>query len=135
WLILWGLYKKVFVADNLAKIVDPVYSDPSSATGFLILIATYAFAFQIYADFSGYTDIARGTAKLMGFDIMLNFKLPYFATDPSDFWKRWHISLSQWLRDYLYIPLGGNRLGEWLTCRNLMITMALGGLWHGAAWN
>lgn len=135
WLILWGLYKKVFVADNLAKIVDPVYADPASASGFLILVATYAFAFQIYADFSGYTDIARGTAKLMGFDIMLNFKLPYFATDPSDFWKRWHISLSQWLRDYLYIPLGGNRLGEWLTCRNLMITMALGGLWHGAAWN
>lgn len=135
WLILWGLYKKVFVADNLAKIVDPVYADPGSATGFLILIATYAFAFQIYADFSGYTDIARGTAKLMGFDIMLNFKLPYFATDPSDFWKRWHISLSQWLRDYLYIPLGGNRLGEWITCRNLMITMALGGLWHGANWN
>ena len=98
------------------------------------LIAVYAFAFQIYGDFSGYSDIARGAARTMGFELVRNFDLPYFATNPSDFWKRWHISLSTWLRDYLYIPLGGNRLGKWTTYRNLMLTMVLGGLWHGAAW-
>lgn len=135
WLIFWGLYKKVFVADNLSKIVDPVYTDLGGATGFAILVATYAFAFQIYADFSAYTDIARGTARIMGFELMLNFRLPYFAENPSDFWKRWHISLSQWLRDYLYIPLGGGRGTAAMVQRNLMITMLLGGLWHGARWN
>jgi D-alanyl-lipoteichoic acid acyltransferase DltB (MBOAT superfamily) len=97
-------------------------------------VAIYAFAFQIYCDFSGYTDIARGVARLMGFDLMLNFRLPYLATSPADFWRRWHISLSTWLRDYLYISLGGNRGGSLLRYRNLMITMLLGGLWHGAAW-
>lgn len=135
WLIFWGLYKKVFIADNLAGIVDPVYSDPAGHSAPMVILATYAFAFQIYADFSGYTDIARGVAKLLGFDLMLNFKLPYFALNPSDFWRRWHISLSQWLRDYLYIPLGGGRATRSIVFRNLMITMALGGLWHGASWN
>jgi len=142
WLIFWGLYKKIVVADSLAKIVNSTFGPFDSLDsalmvpedGMRILIAVYAFAFQIYCDFSGYTDIARGTAKLLGFDIMLNFNLPYFAKSPSDFWRRWHISLSTWLRDYLYIPLGGNRKGTFNLYRNLMITMVLGGLWHGASW-
>jgi D-alanyl-lipoteichoic acid acyltransferase DltB (MBOAT superfamily) len=135
YLILWGLFKKVFIADNLAKIVDPIFATGHVASGAEVIVAVYAFAFQIYADFSGYTDIARGTAKFLGFDLMLNFNLPYFATNPSDFWRRWHISLSTWLRDYLYKSLGGNRRGNARTYVNLMITMLLGGLWHGARWN
>ena len=142
WLIAWGLYKKVVVADNMALIVNNVfgpYDNFSSMMavpedGMRVLVAIYAFAFQIYCDFSGYSDIARGTAKLLGFDIMLNFNLPYFSRSPSEFWHRWHMSLSTWLRDYLYIPLGGNRGGTYKTYRNLIITMLLGGLWHGAAW-
>jgi alginate O-acetyltransferase complex protein AlgI len=134
WLMLWGFFKKMVVSDNLASLVDSVYGAPA-ATGGHVLLATYAFAYQIYCDFSGYTDIARGAAKLMGFELMLNFNRPYLAVNPSDFWRRWHISLSTWLRDYLYIPLGGNRGGRLLTYRNLMVTMLLGGLWHGAAWN
>ena len=141
WLIFWGLYKKVVVADNIAKIVNEVFGPYDSLSistlpqsGWVCLIAVYGFALQIYGDFSGYTDMARGTAKLMGFDIMLNFNLPYFAVNPSDFWRRWHISLSSWLRDYLYIPLGGNRKGPSRTYVNLFLTMLLGGLWHGAAW-
>lgn len=142
WLIAWGLYKKMVVADNMARIVNDTFGPfdnlSSIATipedGMRLLVAIYAFAFQIYCDFSGYSDIARGTAKLLGFDIMLNFNLPYFAKSPSDFWRRWHISLSTWLRDYLYIPLGGNRHGTFKTYRNIMVTMLLGGLWHGAAW-
>jgi D-alanyl-lipoteichoic acid acyltransferase DltB (MBOAT superfamily) len=134
WLALWGLFKKVVIADNLAGVVDLVYAPGSSPTGAEVWIATYAFAFQIYCDFSGYTDIARGISRMMGFDLMLNFNLPYAATSPTDFWRRWHISLSTWLRDYLYIPLGGNRSGRWNTAHNLSITMLLGGLWHGAAW-
>ena len=141
WLIVWGLYKKIVIADGLAKIVNSTFMPFDQGNfsvpqdGFRLLIAIYAFALQIYGDFSGYTDIARGVAKLLGFDIILNFNLPYFARTPSDFWKRWHISLSSWLRDYLYIPLGGNRGGQFFVYRNLMITMALGGLWHGASWN
>jgi alginate O-acetyltransferase complex protein AlgI len=134
-LILWGLFKKLVVADNLAAIANPIFERPSRYEGMDLWIAALAFTFQIYCDFSGYTDIARGVAKLMGFDLMLNFKLPYFSRTPSEFWQRWHVSLSQWLRDYLYIPLGGNRGGELRTARNLMLTMLLGGLWHGAAWN
>ena len=142
WLISWGLYKKVVVADNLAKLVNETFEPFGNLTGAVtvpedgmrLLMAIYAFALQIYCDFSGYTDIARGTAKLFGFKTMLNFNLPYFARSPSDFWRRWHISLSTWLRDYLYIPLGGNRHGAYKMYRNLMITMLLGGLWHGAAW-
>ena len=133
-LMLWGYFKKVYIADGLAPIVDAIFSG-GAATGGETLVGVLAFAFQIYCDFSGYTDIARGVAKLMGFEFMLNFNLPYFATSPSDFWQRWHISLSTWLRDYLYIPLGGNRAGRGKTYRNLMLTMVLGGLWHGAAWN
>ena len=134
WLVLWGIFKKVVIADNLAALVDAVYAPGAQPTGAEVLVATYAFAVQIYCDFSGYTDVARGVARLMGFDLMVNFNLPYFATSPADFWRRWHMSLSTWLRDYLYITLGGNRAGVARTYRNLMITMLLGGLWHGAAW-
>jgi D-alanyl-lipoteichoic acid acyltransferase DltB (MBOAT superfamily) len=130
-----GLFRKVVIADNLAPVANTIFqTDPSRLSGMETLIGVYAFAFQIYCDFSGYSAIARGTARWMGFDLMENFHMPYFAVSPSDFWKRWHISLSSWLRDYLYIPLGGNRGGEWKTARNLMLTMILGGLWHGAAW-
>jgi alginate O-acetyltransferase complex protein AlgI len=134
YLILWGLFQKTVVADNAALIVTLIF-DNNQSTGLEVLIAILAFTFQIYGDFSGYTDIARGVAKLLGFELMVNFRLPYFSLNPSDFWNRWHISLSTWLRDYLYIPLGGNRMGRIKTYRNLMITMVLGGLWHGAAWN
>ncbi|MCK5127043.1 MAG: MBOAT family protein [candidate division Zixibacteria bacterium] len=133
-LILLGLFKKVFVADNLAPFIDKVFraSDPS---GFEIWVAGWGFAIQVYCDFSGYSDIARGCAKCMGIELMINFNHPYIATNPVERWQRWHISLSSWLRDYLYIPLGGSRGGERKTLRNLWITMLLGGLWHGAAWN
>ncbi len=134
WLALWGMFKKVVLADNLAPLVEMVYENPA-ATGPMVVLATVAFGFQIYCDFSGYSDIARGTAKVLGFDIMVNFNLPYSATSLREFWRRWHISLSTWLRDYLYVGLGGNRLGRARTYFNLLATMLLGGLWHGAAWN
>lgn len=134
WLILWGLYKKVVISDNLAVAVDAVYGNGATPTSAEIIVATYAFAWQIYCDFSGYTDIARGTARMLGFNLMLNFNIPYAATNPAEFWRRWHISLSTWLRDYLYVPMGGNRRGTWFTYRNLFLTMTIGGLWHGAAW-
>lgn len=133
-LIAWGLFKKMVVADTLSGPVDVVFAS-QNRLGPEVYVATVCFAFQIYCDFSGYTDIARGIARLLGFDLMLNFNLPYLATSPTDFWRRWHISLSTWLRDYLYIPLGGNRGSSLLTYRNLMITMILGGLWHGARMN
>ena len=135
WLIYWGLYKKVFVADNAAKIADKVYGSLDISSGFHILVATYAFAVQIYCDFSGYSDIARGAAKTLGFEISLNFDVPYAARSPQEFWRRWHISLSQWLRDYLYIPLGGSQQGKGRVFLSLMVVMALGGLWHGAQWH
>jgi alginate O-acetyltransferase complex protein AlgI len=135
WLMLWGFCKKLVIADNLAPVVNQVFASESVQSGAMVLVAVYAFAYQIYCDFSGYTDIARGVAKMMGVELMLNFNQPYRALNPPDFWRRWHISLSTWLRDYLYIPLGGNRGGHWLTYRNLMLTMVLGGLWHGAATN
>jgi len=134
YLIFWGLFLKVFIADNLARMVDPVFSSSGPYDGVRVLLALYAFAFQIFGDFAGYSNIARGLAKCMGFDLMVNFNLPYFAVNPKDFWQRWHISLSTWFRDYLYIPLGGNRHGQMNTCRNLAIIMLLCGLWHGAAW-
>ena len=133
WLILWGLFKKCVIADNLAVIVEQSFG-VEMATGAESLMALYAFAFQIFCDFSGYSDIARGLAKLMGIELMVNFNNPYFALNPKDFWSRWHISLSSWLRDYLYIPLGGSRKGPRRTYINLGLTMLLGGLWHGAAW-
>lgn len=135
YLILLGLVKKVVVADNMAVIANHVFSRPAdSLTGVEVLVGVYAFAFQIYGDFSGYSNIAQGLARIMGFRLSWNFHMPYFSTSPSDFWNRWHISLSSWLRDYLYIPLGGNRDGAYKTYRNLALTMLLGGLWHGAAW-
>ena len=134
-LIFYGLFQKMFIADNLAKIVDPAFAQKSDYNGAFMLIATYAFAFQLYCDFAGYSNIARGLGKCMGFEIMINFRQPYFATNPREFWQRWHISLSSWLRDYVYIPLGGNRRGKLRNAANLMLTMFLGGIWHGAAWN
>lgn len=133
--ILFGLFKKVVIADNMAPIVERVFSTPPDQISSPELwLGLYAFAIQIYCDFSGYSSIAQGLAKWMGINLSWNFKLPYFASNPSTFWTRWHITLSQWLRDYLYIPLGGNRGGIARTFRNLGITMALGGLWHGANW-
>ena len=134
WLLLWGYFKKLAVADNLAPLVEQVYGAPLEHLGLDLWLATIAFAVQIYCDFSGYTDIARGAAKLLGFDLMLNFRVPYAARNPSEFWARWHISLSTWFRDYVYIPLGGNRYGTKRTLLNLLLTMLVAGLWHGAAW-
>jgi len=134
-LLIYGFFKKIVIADNMAQIANEVFGKSEQYTGFNLIIGLMAFAIQIYGDFSGYSDIARGLAKILGFDLMINFRLPYIAVSPSDFWQRWHISLSSWLRDYLYISLGGNRKGKWMTYRNLFITMLLGGLWHGAAWN
>jgi D-alanyl-lipoteichoic acid acyltransferase DltB (MBOAT superfamily) len=133
--VLIGMFKKVVLADNLAPIADAIFATPyQELNGGQVLIGVWAFALQIYGDFSGYSSIAQGIARWMGFELMYNFKMPYFAQSPSDFWRRWHISLSQWLRDNLYVPLGGNRGSEPKTYRNLMLTMGIGGLWHGAAW-
>ncbi len=134
-LIAGGLFKKVVVANTLAVgIVDPVFAGPQNFSAPAVAVAIYGYAIQIYADFSGYTDIAIGAALLMGFRFPQNFDSPYAAVSLQDFWRRWHMTLSRWLRDYLYIPLGGSRRGTANTYRNLMITMVLGGLWHGAAW-
>jgi D-alanyl-lipoteichoic acid acyltransferase DltB (MBOAT superfamily) len=133
--VILGLFKKVVIGDNLATLVNMVFSgDPHQLSGLEALAGIYAFAWQIYADFSGYSSIAQGVARWMGIDLMHNFRMPYLAVSPSDFWRRWHISLSTWLRDYLYVPLGGNRRGDALTYCNLLITMVLGGVWHGANW-
>jgi alginate O-acetyltransferase complex protein AlgI len=133
-LAMWGLFKKVVIADNLATIAGPIFHHASAFRPGVMHLGALAFAFQIYCDFSGYTDIARGVARILGFTLMDNFKHPYFASSITDFWRRWHISLSTWLRDYLYIPLGGSRRGVGATYRNLFLTMLLGGLWHGASW-
>ena len=133
-LILLGFFKKIAVADAMAPIAAKVFKNPGACNRTMLLTGLYCFSIQIYADFSGYTDIARGLARLMGFDLIENFNQPYFASNITEFWRRWHISLSTWLRDYLYIPLGGNRHGRFNTYRNLFLTMFLGGLWHGASW-
>jgi D-alanyl-lipoteichoic acid acyltransferase DltB (MBOAT superfamily) len=133
-LFLVGFFKKVALADYLAKYVDQVYETPGQFQAPALILATVAFAWQIYFDFSGYTDMARGVARLMGFRLMLNFNNPYMATGLGDFWARWHISLSTWFKDYLYFPLGGNRHGTLLTYRNMFLTMVISGIWHGAAW-
>jgi alginate O-acetyltransferase complex protein AlgI len=136
WLILGGLFKKVVIANYLAgRIVDPVFGDPTRHSSPEVIVAIIAYAVQIYCDFSGYTDIAIGVAKLLGFRFPQNFDRPYSARSVQEFWRRWHMTLSRWLRDYLYIPLGGNRRGTIRTYVNLMVTMLLGGLWHGAAWH
>jgi alginate O-acetyltransferase complex protein AlgI len=133
-LILLGLFKKVAIADALAPFVDRAFTDASSQSWITLLAGTYAFALQIYGDFSGYSDVARGSSRLLGIELPLNFEQPYLSRNITVFWRTWHISLSTWLRDYLYIPLGGNRGTRRQTYRNLMLTMVLGGLWHGAAW-
>jgi alginate O-acetyltransferase complex protein AlgI len=133
--ILMGLFKQLAIADHMAQFVDPVFADPGAYKSSAVWMAVVAYAAQIYCDFSGYTDLAIGSAHLLGYRLAQNFNMPYLAANISEFWRRWHISLSSWLRDYLFIPLGGSRAGEWQTCRNLFLTMALGGLWHGASWN
>ncbi|NLI53881.1 MAG: MBOAT family protein [Clostridiales bacterium] len=133
-IFLFGLIKKIVIADRLAVCVDAVFASPVSYSGLSIFFAVVAYSIQIYCDFSGYSDMAIGVAKTLGYDLCKNFNMPYLSKNPSEFWKRWHISLSSWLRDYLYIPLGGNRKGKARTNINLMLTMLLGGLWHGANW-
>jgi len=133
-LMLWGYFKKVVIADRLAIYVNQVYNHPADYQGWPLIIATCFFAFQIYCDFSGYSDIAIGSAQVMGFKLMDNFKQPYFSKSVAEFWRRWHISLSTWFRDYLYIPLGGNRVGKWHWYFNIFIVFLISGLWHGANW-
>ncbi len=133
-LLLMGLFKKMAIADRMAMYVDPVFAHPDAYGSYATWIATIAYAIQIYCDFSGYTDMALGAAHLLGYKLAPNFRMPYLSANVSEFWRRWHISLSTWLRDYLFIPLGGSRGSWWRTARNLLITMTLGGLWHGASW-
>jgi alginate O-acetyltransferase complex protein AlgI len=135
YLILFGFVKKIAIGDGLSPSTTAIFQGSGAVSPTDVLAATLLYSLQIYCDFSGYSDIARGIAKLFGIDLIVNFKLPYMSLTPSEFWQRWHISLSSWLRDYLYISLGGNRKGEFNTYRNLMVTMTLGGLWHGATWN
>lgn len=133
-LMAWGYFKKLVIADNLSQYVSKVYDAPQSYTGFTLVLATVFFTLQIYCDFSGYSDIAIGLAKILGVNLMTNFKSPYFSQSVKEFWSRWHISLSAWFRDYVYIPLGGNRVGKVRHVINLMITFFVSGLWHGANW-
>jgi D-alanyl-lipoteichoic acid acyltransferase DltB (MBOAT superfamily) len=133
-LILLGLFKKVAIADALATYVNTTFADVGRAGWVSLATAMFAFALQIYGDFCGYTDIARGSSRLLGIELLVNFRQPYLSRNTTEFWQRWHISLSTWLRDYLYVPLGGNRGSRIATYRNLILTMLLGGLWHGAAW-
>ncbi len=134
WLVIIGLLKKGLIADYISQYNDLVFADPSHYSGFENMMAVYGYTLQIYLDFSGYSDMAIGLGKMMGFDLGINFNLPYQSKNITEFWRRWHISLSSWLRDYVYIPLGGNRYGEYKMYRNLMLTMLIGGLWHGADW-
>jgi len=132
--ILWGLVKKVVIADNAAEIANQIFNNSGEYSGSSLLIGAFCFAFQIYGDFSGYSDIAIGTSRLFGFDLMKNFAFPYFSRDIAEFWRRWHISLSTWFRDYLYIPLGGSRGGTWMKVKNTFIIFIVSGFWHGANW-
>jgi alginate O-acetyltransferase complex protein AlgI len=133
-LMLTGLFKKIVIADRAAILVNTVYANPQNFSGAQLLLATWFFTIQIYCDFAGYTEIARGAAKIMGFELMLNFNHPYLAASIADFWRRWHISLSTWFRDYVYFPLGGNRCGIAKNCFNLAVVFLISGLWHGANW-
>lgn len=134
-LILWGMFKKVVIADSLALQIDPIFNDFESYNSISLILAVIGFSFQIYCDFSGYSDIAIGTAKLFGFELLSNFRFPYFSRNIAEFWRRWHISLSSWFRDYIYIPLGGSRNGVLKSVRNVSIIFILSGFWHGASWN
>ena len=132
--ILWGLFKKIVIADNCAIVVNQVFDNYTEMSSSNLVIGVVFFAFQIYGDFSGYSDIAIGTARLFGFNLMQNFAFPYFSRDIAEFWRRWHISLSTWFRDYLYIPLGGSRGGTWMKIKNIFIIFIVSGFWHGANW-
>ena len=134
-IMAWGFFKKIVIADRIAVMVNVVYNNPQKYTGLPLILATFAFGIQIYCDFSGYSDIAIGTAKIMGLNLMQNFNRPYFSKSISEFWRRWHISLSSWLRDYIYIPLGGSRKGTVRTYLNILIVFLVSGIWHGAGWN
>jgi alginate O-acetyltransferase complex protein AlgI len=133
-LMLWGMFKKVVIADQLARVVNLAYDTPNDQNGITWIVVSIFFSIQIYCDFSGYSDIAIGSARVMGYDLMRNFNIPYISTNIKDFWQRWHISLSSWFRDYLYIPLGGSRNGNYKLLRNIFITFVISGLWHGANW-
>jgi len=132
--ILWGLFKKIVIADNCSKYANLIFNNSADYTGSTLVLGVLFFTFQIYGDFSGYSDIAIGTARLFGFNLMRNFAFPYFSRDIAEFWRRWHISLSTWFRDYLYIPLGGSRGGTWMKVRNTFIIFIVSGFWHGANW-
>jgi D-alanyl-lipoteichoic acid acyltransferase DltB (MBOAT superfamily) len=132
--ILWGLFKKIVIADNCAEYANQIFNNSSDYTGSTLFMGALFFTFQIYGDFSGYSDIAIGTSRLFGFDLKQNFAFPYFSRDIAEFWRRWHISLSTWFRDYLYIPIGGSRGGTWMKVRNTFIIFIVSGLWHGANW-
>jgi len=134
-LILWGMFKKVVIADSIAPLVNDIFGNYQELGGGTLWLGAIYFAFQIYCDFSGYSDIAIGTSKLFGFELMSNFKFPYFSRNIGEFWRRWHISLSTWFRDYLYIPLGGSQKGKWMSIRNIFIIFLVSGFWHGANWN
>ena len=133
-LIFWGLFKKVVIADTLAPIVNNIFENYQNFGGATLWLGAIYFSFQIYCDFSGYSDIAIGTSKLLGFELMSNFKFPYFSRNIGEFWRRWHISLSTWFRDFLYIPLGGSKNGKWTSIKNIFIIFFVSGLWHGANW-
>ena len=132
--ILWGLFMKIVVADNCAIVVNEIFKDQSHYNAPSLIIGAVLFAFQIYGDFSGYSNIALGSAKLFGIDLLKNFAFPYFSRDIAEFWRRWHISLSSWFKDYLYIPLGGSKGGKWMQIRNTLIIFVVSGFWHGANW-
>jgi alginate O-acetyltransferase complex protein AlgI len=132
--ILWGLFKKIVIADNCAEFANQIFNNSADLNGSVLVLGAIFFTFQIYGDFSGYSDIAIGTSRLFGFDLMQNFNFPYFSRDIAEFWRRWHISLSTWFRDYLYIPLGGSRGGTWMKVRNTFIIFIVSGFWHGANW-
>jgi D-alanyl-lipoteichoic acid acyltransferase DltB (MBOAT superfamily) len=134
-LILWGMFKKVVIADSLAVTADHIFNHYQEHNGITLMLGAIAFSFQIYGDFSGYSDIALGTARLFGFELLSNFRFPYFSRDIAEFWRRWHISLSSWFRDYLYVPLGGSKQGKAKAVRNTFIIFLVSGFWHGASWN
>ena len=134
-LVLWGLFKKVVIADGLAIISDEIFNNYSNHNGFSLIYGAIAFSFQIYADFSGYSDMAKGLAKMLGFEILSNFNFPYFSKNISEFWKKWHTSLTSWFRDYLFIPMGGSKRSNIITIRNIFIVFMISALWHGASWN
>lgn len=134
-LIVWGLFKKIVIADNLAPIVNYAFENTEQTNGVTLIVGAIAFSFQIYGDFSGYSDIALGSAKLLGFELLSNFKFPYFSRNIAEFWRRWHVSLSTWFRDYLYLPMGGSRTNKVQTVRNVFVVFLVSGFWHGASWN